>query len=98
MGRILAVIVALNYVGASWLALLAFESYRDHSTLAAVRWGLFYFVALVQPVVFGAWNWRELKSRGIAMDRRVRLCVIGPGIVGSLTFLVALNLIRLADG
>ena len=98
MGKVLAAIVVLNYVGASWIGYLTFAGYADHSTTTVARWGFFYFVALIQPLVFGMWNARELKSRGITVDRRLRLCIIGPGIVGGVTFLVGLNLIRLAGG
>jgi hypothetical protein len=96
MGRVLAGVVALNYIGAAWIGYLTFASYADHSTTTVAQWGFFYLVALIQPFLFGVWNARELKSRGITVDRRLRLCIIGPGIVGGMTFLVGLNLIWLA--
>lgn len=89
---LIAALVLVNYVGVTWLVYLAFREYPDHSTLTVTRWGLLYFVALIQPLIFGLRISRGLRSQGLTR-RMLHFCTFAPGIIGGVTLLIALSLI-----
>ena len=89
---LLGTIIALYVVG-TWVFVQAFQRYPSHSAQALFRWGLFYFVGAVTPVLWGIRAYREFQKSGIADSYRVRTYVLGPMVLGWLIMIIALGLI-----
>lgn len=89
---LIAALAVINYAGITGLVYLAYREYPDHSAATLLRWVLLYFVALVQPAIFGARIARALRDRGLTRRHR-HFCTVAPGIVGGITLLIALTLI-----
>jgi hypothetical protein len=89
---LIAALLAVNYTGVTALVYLEFRDYPDHSATAIIHWAFLYFVALVQPVIFGLLIARGLRDQGLTR-RKLRFCTFAPGIVGGVTLLIALSLI-----
>lgn len=93
LNLLLGVVVVLNYAVGTLLVWDGFRSYPDHSAASVVRWAAIYLMAVVQPIVWGFYHLRILRSKGLQTDRQLRAMAFSPMVVGGVTLLIALNLI-----
>jgi hypothetical protein len=93
LNALLAAVVIFDYAAGTFLVWNAFQSYPDHSGMAVFRWCAIYAVAVIQPIVWGFYHLRVLRSKGLEIDRQLRTIAFTPMVVGGITLLIALNLI-----
>jgi len=92
--RIALVFLIVDYVAGTYLVVLAYRHYPDHSFGAWSTWLIMYFFAVVQPIYITLLHLRWLKARGVELTRAGRFYLVSPIVAGGLTLLYALDLIH----
>lgn len=85
--------IAFTYVGAALVALIFFYAYSDGSWSAILRWTIFYFVVVVNPMRLARRTSRQMDAVGHDLPVELRRSALNPVWVGLMALVAALALV-----
>jgi hypothetical protein len=86
--------LAAAYAIPTLIVAAMFARYADYTWSGVLHWGMFYFVGIVQPFVFARRALKQFDAHGIPVDSQLRHVAFYPVIIGGLTLLIGLSLLR----
>jgi hypothetical protein len=85
--------MALGYVGATFVAYVAFRRFPDQSPPALIQMALFYLVTVIYPIGWSVQHGRLLKRLGLHQRLELRRQAWAPVIVGGTALLIGVSLL-----
>lgn len=86
--------LATAYAIPTLIVLLMFARYADHTWSVTLHWAMFYFVGIVQPFYMARRALKQFDQHGVPVTSQLRHIAYYPVVVGGLTILIGLSVLR----
>ena len=90
--------IVVSYISAAFIAFIFFYVYSDRSWSAVLRWAIFYFAVIVNPIRLARRTSRQMDAVGHVLPKQLRASAFNPVWVGLTALLAALALVDAVPG